>query len=195
MWLTACFKQISKNMKEKGFTLLETVIAIGILVMVGAVAVGASTRAINTGTYSKNRTRAQDIARGQIEGLKVIRDNNYKAGKDWNLNLGACDAGYVVAQPQQIDVSFVCGDGGTSVVDPLTFNIVTKIGSVKDDLNGNDNGTFQGKTDKEGGYPSGLDENKNMRRVTVTVTWTEPFLPGDQEVKLVSYLTNDKISN
>lgn len=185
-------------MKQKGFTLLETVIAIGILIMVGAVAVGASTRAINIGTYSKNRTRAQDLARRQIEGLKALRDTNYKATpqRPWNYHLSPCTGGFV-----KYNVDFECNGGSTPViVDSVTFNVATKIEDVPDDVNGNDNGLAPpaGRTynDPQHSYPNGLDERQNMRRIIVTVTWSEPFIPGRvQEVKLMSYLTNDKLAD
>ncbi|MCX6811820.1 MAG: type II secretion system protein [Candidatus Berkelbacteria bacterium] len=182
-------------MKQKGFTLLETVIAIGILIMVGGVAVGASSRAINTGTYSKNRTRAQDLARRQIEGLKALRDTNYQTtGRAWDYHLTRCAGGHITGGPSQSNINFVCNRGGIDYqIDSLPFHVITRIENVEDDINGGDNGP--GRTDGTH-YPSGLDENKNMRRVTVTVTWSEPFLPGsDPKVELTSYLTNDKIGN
>jgi prepilin-type N-terminal cleavage/methylation domain-containing protein len=184
--------------KNKGFTLLETVIAIGILVMVGAVAVGASTRAINTGTYTKNRTRAQDLARRQIEGLKALRDTNYKAGKAWDYHLGQNEhgicAGHVTGGPAQSNIDFVCGTIDQTV-DSVVFHVSTQVQDVEDNRNDGDNGPGS-ETNPQNGYPNGLDESKNMRLITVTVTWSEPGLPGsNQSVKFLSYLTNDKISD
>lgn len=185
----------------RGFTLLETLIAVGILVLVGGVAVGASSRAINTGTYSKNRTRAQDMARRQIEGLKVMRDNDYKAGREWNQSIDTCFAGagrsstgYVRAEEAIANITLSCGSGvDRKWSDSPIYHIVTRIEKVTDNFNGGDNGP--GETDGNH-YPSGLDESKNMRRITVTVTWSEPFLGGgNQKVELRSYLTNDKINN
>jgi prepilin-type N-terminal cleavage/methylation domain-containing protein len=186
------------NIKQKGFTLLEVVIAIGILVMVGAVAVGASTRAINIGTYAKNRTRAQNLARSQIEGLKALRDTNYKASpqRPWNYdippgNIRTC-VGFVKS-----NTNFKCiGEATRIIVDSTAFDVATRIESVDDDQNGNDNGNPNGKTDSSHGYPSGLDENLNMRRIIVTVTWSDPFIPDkNQKVELWSYLTNDKLAD
>lgn len=184
------------KIKQKGFTLLEVVIAIGILVMVGAVAVGASTRAISIGTYAKNRTRAQNLARSQIEGLKALRDTNYKSSpqRPWNDhipgNVHTC-VGFVKS-----NTNFECTGATHIIVDSTTFDVATRIESVNDDQNGNDNGNPNGKTDSSHGYPSGLDENLNMRRIIVTVTWSDPFIPDkNQKVELWSYLTNDKLAD
>lgn len=172
-------------MKNNGFTLLEVLISIGILVMVGAVAVGASTRAISVGTYSRDRTQAQDLARSQLEGLKAIRDTNLKSGKPWNEGLAACSSGYVKPGSNVFD----CSGKPFSSSD---YTIIVKLEEVRDDRNGDDSGGRLG-TNKDNGYPSGLKEDKNMLKVTATVSWSESTLGGgDKEVKILSYISNDQ---
>ncbi len=198
----------NNSKKQNGFTLLEVVIAVGILVVIGGVAVAASTRAINTQTYSKNRTKAQDIARNQIERLQVIRNSDYSDNNSdtiWNWGTDAClratgnngpngkAIGFIGSTSQNDDdqgrVGFnlsSCGQGGTTKDSP-PYHIEILVEKVPDD--------FNGTTGFTEGYSSGLDENKNLRRITVTVIWEEPFLKGEQKVELKSYISNDKLGS
>lgn len=185
--------------KERGFTLLETVIAIGILVVVGGIAVGASTQAINSGTYSKDRTKAMELARRQMEDLKVMRDTNYKDQKPetpWSKELDKClrQFGFVEENGK---VEFDVGCTSQKVtIDNQVFTVGTMVEKVDDDFNGSDDGVIDPEqgTNPQNGYAVELDEKKNMRRTIVTVTWEEGFPAGNREVKLVSYITNDVIN-
>ena len=168
--------------------------AVGILVMVGGVAVAASIRTVNVETYSKNRTRAQDLARNQIERLRVIRDSDYKDNNPqttWNSGVDAC-----LTTGRESAIGFIndeggwvgCGQGGTRKwPDSPLYQMKVLVEKVPDN--------FNGPTKKEDGYSGGLDENKNLRRVTVTVTWTEPFLSREQDVIIKTYISNDKIGS
>jgi len=171
--------------KEKGFTLLEVVIAVGILVMVGGVAVAASIRAVNVETYSKDRTRAQDLARDQIEFLRVIRDSDYQdksPGTVWNSGVDACLGrnGFINDNGGQVHFVNPCSSKEIKFTDSPPYQIKVLVQKVADD--------FNGETDY-------VNENKNLRRVTVTVVWNEPFLAGEQNVVIKTYLSNDKIGS
>ena len=65
----------NKN-KIRGFTLLEVMISAAILIIVTGAAAASAVMAINSGTFSRNRTVAENLARGEIEKIMVIRDNN-----------------------------------------------------------------------------------------------------------------------
>lgn len=71
--------------KIRGFTLLEVMISAGILIIVVGAAAASAVMAINSGTFSRNRTVAENLARGEIEKIMVIRDNN---GWEGNNPLG-----------------------------------------------------------------------------------------------------------
>lgn len=62
--------------KIRGFTLLEVLISAAILIMVVGAAAASAVMAINSGTFSRNRTVAENLARGEIEKIMVVRDNN-----------------------------------------------------------------------------------------------------------------------
>ena len=80
-----------KNINNRGETILETVIAMGILaigVTIASAIIGSSIRNMNA---SKNRIIAVNIAREGIEAMRNIRDTNwlkyrYKIRQCWNNN-------------------------------------------------------------------------------------------------------------
>ena len=70
----------TKN-KSRGFTLLEVLIAASILILVTGAAAASAVMAINSGTFSRNRTVAENLARAEIEKIRIVRDN-----KGWEGN-------------------------------------------------------------------------------------------------------------
>ncbi|TSC91487.1 MAG: hypothetical protein CEN92_241 [Candidatus Berkelbacteria bacterium Licking1014_96] len=71
----------NKN-KIRGFTLLEVMISAAILIIVTGAAAASAVMAINSGTFSRNRTVAENLARGEIEKIMVIRDSSGWEGSD-----------------------------------------------------------------------------------------------------------------
>lgn len=73
------------NNKEtrRGFTLIETLVAIGILVLAVTGAFSAAQMGITTSTYSKNQVIAFYLAQDGVEYIRNIRDNNGLQGQPW----------------------------------------------------------------------------------------------------------------
>lgn len=176
--------------KNKGFTLLEVLIASGILIIVTGAAVGTAIMAINSGVFSKNRTVAQELARTQIERVREIRETDFLdddnetgwAAKN-SVDKGGKNGEEKFAREKPSGgFGFVRG-ARTRKIDNQIFEIATTVETISDNFNGSDNG--RGET----GY---VDESLNVRKVTVTVSWQEPFLGKDKAVRIVSYITNNK---
>lgn len=80
-------------MKRKGTTLLELVIAMGIIIVGILTLVGLIVRSIQLGTRSKNELVALTLAQEGVEAVRSIRDFNYleitsgKLGVSWNSSL------------------------------------------------------------------------------------------------------------
>lgn len=182
-------------MKNNGFTLLEVVIAIGILVMVGAVAVGASTRAISVGTFVKNQIIAQNLARRQFEGLKTIRDRNLKNGQRWDKGLvddhdqvKCLNGGHISVRGEEKENVFVCDELSEPLSESSDYTILVKLKKAKDDDNGP-----TGSASRVEGYSRELDESQNMLKATVTISWDESTLAGgNKKIEMQTYLTNDQ---
>lgn len=108
----------NKNkIKSKGFTLLEVMISAAILIIVTGAAAASAVMAINSGTFSRNRTVAENLARGEIENLMVIRDN-----KGWEGNKPLGDDRY-----------------DKKKIDHQDFEISSVISLVDNDSNGETN--------------------------------------------------------
>ena len=69
--------------KQAGFTLVEALVSISILVMAVVGAFTAAQTGIATSTYSKNQTIAFYLAGEAVEQIRNLRDNNSIAGRDW----------------------------------------------------------------------------------------------------------------
>jgi len=81
---------------QKGFTLVETLVAISILVVAIVGAYGAATAGISSGIFSKDQTIAFYLAQEGVEQIRNMRDNNGLAGNPWLTGIagGPQDACY-----------------------------------------------------------------------------------------------------
>lgn len=96
------FKVKSEKLKVDGFGLIETLIACGIVAMMGAASVGLSNSIIKNNRLGYQKIIATNLASEAIEIAHWIRDKNTSDGldtTDWlssgnpiNLNLNSCTA-------------------------------------------------------------------------------------------------------
>jgi prepilin-type N-terminal cleavage/methylation domain-containing protein len=71
------------SLQQKGFTLVETLVAISILVIVITAAYSAAQTGISSSTLSKEQIVAFYLAQEQIEAIRNIRDENSINGIYW----------------------------------------------------------------------------------------------------------------
>lgn len=102
--------------KKDGFTLLDVIFAIGIII-VGLIAVlGLLRYVILAGRYSTDKFIATNLAQEGIEIVRAVRDSNWLAHQTWNQGLSSGDyqaqhdsvslAAYsVLSQPLKIDAN------------------------------------------------------------------------------------------
>lgn len=168
----------SKINQNRGFTLLEVLISTTILIIVVAAAAGTAVMAINSGTYNRDRTIAENLARREIENIRAMRETDFlddDPDTAWDKNNSVDSAEKKVTPP---------------AIDDREFTIETRVSLVPNNTNGGDNGA--GKTKDDGtGETQYVDEHQNMRKVVVIVSWDEAFL-GTRDVKIVTYITNNK---
>lgn len=72
------------NASQNGFTLLETMVAVSLLMLSIVGPLTIAQKSVKTSTYTKNRTTAYYLAQDAIEYLRNVRDTNSLRGYDWN---------------------------------------------------------------------------------------------------------------
>lgn len=81
-------------MNKKGFTLIEVLLAV-FITTVGILALyNGISYSYNSIQKAKDKFTAAYLGQEGIEIVKSIRDSNYKAGSDWDLNLTSCSGVY-----------------------------------------------------------------------------------------------------
>ncbi|MEK7645100.1 MAG: hypothetical protein AAB391_02165 [Patescibacteria group bacterium] len=76
-------KPISTQIKN-GFTLLETLVAVSLLMLSIVGPLTIAQKSVKTSTYTKNRTTAYYLAQDAMEFLRNVRDTNSLQGGTWN---------------------------------------------------------------------------------------------------------------
>lgn len=157
---------MSKN--NHGLTLIETLVAISVLMVAVSGALSLSNKSLQSASYAKDQITAFYLAAEGLEGIRSVRDGNLIIGSNWLAGLGPCNA------------SGCYFDGTTSVVSscsgtcgPLRFNQTSGLYGY----NAAWPNTIYTRTIR-------LDTvAANERLVTVTVTWSTGTLARTFTVK------------
>jgi len=83
---------ISMNMKQKGFSLLETLVAIGILILSLLGPLTLASYSINSAILARNEITVFNLASEALEIVKNKRDENVFQGADWLAGLSYCSS-------------------------------------------------------------------------------------------------------
>jgi len=99
------FKRIKKNKifsinTSSGFTLIESMVAISILLIAITGPLVMATQGLRSSRFAKNQIIAFYLAQDTIEYVRSIRDSNFLSGSSWLTNLTDCVNGYC-----QVDVT------------------------------------------------------------------------------------------
>ena len=82
-------KTKDKNIK-RGFSLVETLVAITILLTAIAAPMTIAQKGLSSAQLVKNQITASFLAQEALEFIKNIRDTNIISGLDWETGLGEC---------------------------------------------------------------------------------------------------------
>lgn len=99
-----------KQIKKKGFTMIEGLVAITILVMIITVAFNLIQGGFKPITYSRSQTTAGFLAQEAIETVRFIRDINLSEGYDWLDGFEDCLSGF--CQVSVFDSNMISNCGG-----------------------------------------------------------------------------------
>ncbi len=123
-------KYETKNMKNRGFTIVETLVAITVLMISVAGPLVVASKGLSAALYARDQVIASYLAQESMEVIKNTRDNNLAAGSGWLNGIG--DASNCTSSTNPCDASAVsltsppttptgCSAGSC----PIYFNSVT----------------------------------------------------------------------
>ena len=164
-----------------GFTLVEVIIAIGLLSMTVVGPLYFATNSINTGLASKNQLVAFYLAQEAIEYVKAVRDGNFYGGDNWinGGNLSLCNGSDCIVDAINNDIQTLASYNDCGVEQTIKYDEVT--------------GYYNHNNDGECSIFKRFvlidNVNSDEARVIVAVTWDERML-GIRTVVLEEHIFN-----
>jgi prepilin-type N-terminal cleavage/methylation domain-containing protein len=138
---------------QKGFTLVETLVAIFVLTLSITGPLFIAQQSFTSAATARDRTTASFLAQEGAEYIRSVRDHNYLSGQGWLTGLSAC-----------------IGSNKACTIDPIgTYPLIGLC----------TNGScppLQKTSDGVFGYQSGTEETKFVRTITIT---EDGILDGD----------------
>jgi len=116
----------SMHQHHKGFTLVETLVAITILVIAMVGPLYAVHKSITASNTARDKLIATALAQEGVEYVRGRRDNNYLAGRAWMAQLGGCFTPNTCTVDQGTDRLRVCGGSGCAPLKLTSANLYTQ---------------------------------------------------------------------
>jgi prepilin-type N-terminal cleavage/methylation domain-containing protein len=107
---------------HKGFTLLESMVAIAIFSIGVSAAVFVITQSINVGTRTKNKIVAANLTQEGIEVVRNMRDRNWFAGRPWTEGISGLTNACVQWNTEYNGVSSETIDEACDLGEGLSFD-------------------------------------------------------------------------
>ena len=172
------------SVQKSGFTLVETLVAIAILMIAVAGPLTIANRALTSALYSRDQFVASTLAREELEIITNIRDNVIKNGGTISSEFGSCiraTAGSTVTCDVDITQAVSAISGCTITVCNINSNnqlAVTPNGYTHDNT-GTGTGTKFSRYFYLTQMMSGGSLDPNDFQVTVKVDWNEGTVPNE----------------
>lgn len=94
------------------FTLLETLVAVAILLMALLGPFSIAQQALRSAYYARDQVTAYYLAQEGVEFVRAVRDENYLAGADWMSGIGGVCTGAVCTVDYPNFTYTACPPGG-----------------------------------------------------------------------------------
>lgn len=168
----------------QGFTLLETLVAVTILIIGVLGPLSLASRGIADGLFAQNQLTASFLAEEALETLKSRRDGNVLSGNDPFLNLTGFGGGEIELNGLTGEVKTGCeADGGHTNSCILVYN--ESLLAYLPATTAGQTGNFEREITIAG---EDLDDDNDIDQLknTVTIYWKNKNV--DREFSLVGYL-------
>ena len=181
----SCFEFRISNFK-KGFTLIETLIAISILMVVMVGPLTLAQRSLSSVSLTKEKMTAYFLAQDAIEYVRSVRDGNILSGNGWGdgflIDMDSCLDSYCYPFTVQLSDPSPCGAIFSSCSIPLKYDTSSHLYGYW--------GT--GANIEVSPYKRVMKiapTNDHEVKIEVRVLWTSQGF-GDQEIVLYDTLLN-----
>jgi prepilin-type N-terminal cleavage/methylation domain-containing protein len=159
---------MKQTMHTRGFTLVETLVAISVLLLALAGPLSIAADALSGAYYARDQITAFYLAQEGVEYVRAVRDENYLAGRAWLTGLDTCVS-------------------GTCVVDFPNFTHASCTGSCPPILI-NSSGLFNQANGTPSLYTRGVslqpvDADDHEMRIVVTVSWRSGVINRSFEIR------------
>lgn len=88
--MSLIFNMSSQSHNKKGFTLIETLVAIAIIMLSVAGPLVIAQKGIASAVYARDQVISSYLAQDAVEYVRSIRDNNLINNRQWLTNLSEC---------------------------------------------------------------------------------------------------------
>lgn len=81
---------IQKQKRTRGFTLIETLVAVSVLLISLTGPLSIATQSLNSAYYARDQITAFYLAQEAVEYVRAVRDENYLRNRGWLTGLNNC---------------------------------------------------------------------------------------------------------
>ena len=174
---------------RKGFTLVETLVAVSILTVAIAGPLAVSSLAISESQYARNQITASYLAEEAVESIRNLRDANFIISNDWLTDLSPCDATTSLNQHCKLSSKISSANPSLAVTACTTGIACPNLKYSDSDgfYSYESSGTTESIFNRDIKIKKiGLSGSETNILITVTMTWPEKS--GNQTYTLKSFL-------
>lgn len=112
---------MTRDTAQRGFTLLESLVAIAIFTVGVSAAVFVITQSLNVGARTKDKIIAAHLASEGIEVVRNIRDRNWLAGRVWDQGISTLNNACLQWDTDYNTIDVSCTSGANVAFDGMHY--------------------------------------------------------------------------